>query len=120
MKKIGKTLVLITLCFSGFCMYQVPAQADTGKTGLTVTFAENSDLPTPTPPKGSTDAPTGEDIVHKKGGMVGSSLSSKRLPSTNDQYNQTLSLLGYMILAVWLFFLVIGKRKERKEDEAST
>lgn len=39
--------------------------------------------------------------------------STKRLPSTNDQYQLILSQLGYLALLLFLILLIVRKREER-------
>lgn len=43
--------------------------------------------------------------------------TGKRLPTTGDQCNQSLTLLGYLSLFVFVLCIILGKSKEGRQRE---
>lgn len=83
-------------------------------TQVSVTFSEAT---TVSPPPDD-----GGPIIYKPladtSGYVGWTASSgKRLPTTGDQCNQSLTLLGYLTLFVFVLCMVLGKKKEGRQHE---
>ncbi len=113
MLKKKTKLLLVTAIVLGGLSGPLTANAETQSqsTEVTVRFAEE------TGNQGSDDndgyVPT---PINKKGSGFGGlpSTGSKRLPVTGDEYNRTLSSLGWLtLLAVLIFYLLEKIRREK-------
>lgn len=124
MKKTAKQFLCLTLCCTSL-LTTLPLKADAQTTNVSVTFTEAKEVPKtpvhPTAPNGELpitgEVPSGEEVVYRQSGLSGTGTDRKRLPTTNDQYNQVLTQLGYLVSLAWLFFFILGKRKEQKIRE---
>ncbi len=81
---------------------------------INVTFSEN----VTTAPASNEDISLIRKPLADTGGTFESALNTgKRLPTTGDQCNQSLTFLGYLSLFIFFLCLILGRKKEEYQHE---
>lgn len=108
-----KVLFLLAVILSlNVSMIKANAEA---VTQVSITFTEPTTAPLAPPDDGVSLIRT--PLTNTSGYTGTLADTGKRLPTTGDQCNQSLTLLGYLSLFVFVLCIILGKSKEGRQRE---